>query len=78
MQTVKKEEEDLSRRGLPEMLTARATAGAERDDASTFTVYTWTRKEGLALLRAIRAQQKHDWEYKRRWRAQRRRDGKPT
>lgn len=39
-------------------------------------VYTWTPKEGRALLRALQSYLKKQREYKRRWRAKRRKEGK--
>lgn len=40
--------------------------------------YTWTPKEGRALLRRLKQYLKHQREYKRRWRAKRRKAGLPT
>lgn len=54
----------------------RSTQGAVM--AEKLYVYEWTPKEGRALLRAVMAYLKKQRDYKRRWRAKRRREGKPT
>lgn len=41
-------------------------------------IYTWTPKEGRALLRQIQKYLKKQQEYKRRWRTKRRAEGKPS
>lgn len=43
-----------------------------------FTAYEWTPREGRALIRRIERYLKKQREYKRRWRAKRRAEGKPT
>jgi len=40
--------------------------------------YVWTSKEGHALLHRLKKYLKKQREYKRRWRARRKREGKTT
>ena len=50
----------------------------DKRSEETIYTYTWTPKEGRALLRRLQAYLKKQRDRKRRWRAKRRAEGEPT